>query len=65
LYLSYLIVYFKSFTKELSIQLKEARNERTDFIDHPLLVQDPWMVLSEIRPQIDDDEEDNIENDSK
>ncbi len=49
----------------MSIQLKEARNERTDFIDNLLLVQGPWIVLSEIRPQIDDDEEDNIENDSK
>ena len=49
----------------MSVQLKEARIESLDFDDNPLLVQDPWMVLSEIRPQTDDDDEDSIENDTK
>jgi hypothetical protein len=57
--------YFR-FTKELSLQLFEARKESsTDSTNVQIEVQDSWMVLSEIRPNLNDDEEESIENDDK
>ena len=48
------------------MQLIEARKESTIDTTEDLLVQDPWMVLSEIRPNInEDDEEETIDNDVK
>ena len=44
----------------MSLQLLDARKEST--VD---IFQDPWMVLSEIRPNDNDDDEETIENDAK
>ena len=49
----------------MSLQLLDARKESTVDISEDSLFQDPWMVLSEIRPNDNDDDEETIENDAK
>ena len=47
------------------MQLLDARKQAPIDITEDLLVQDPGMVLSEIRPDANSDEEESIENDNK
>ncbi len=51
--------FYLRFTTELSRQLIEARTEFEDIGPEPILVQDSWMVLSEMRPSDDDYDEIN------